>query len=230
VLFTGRVRVLVVEDEVRLALGLRKGLEGEGFAVDVAHDGGEGLWYARENAYDVILLDVMLPVLNGHRVCEQLRDEGIWTPVLMLTAMEGELDQIQGLDAGADDYVVKPFSFDVVLARIRSLVRRGAAERPVKLTCGDLVLDPAARTVVRDGTSIDLTAREFSLLEFLMRHPGRVMSKSQIMENVWNFEFEGDSNIVEVYVARVRRKVDRPFGTSDITTHRGTGYGIRPTA
>jgi DNA-binding response OmpR family regulator len=221
------MRVLVVEDEERLALGLRKGLEGEGFAVDVAPDGGEALWYARENAYDVILLDIMLPVLNGYKVCEQLREEGNWTPVLMLTAKDGEWDQIEGLDTGADDYVLKPFSFDVVLARIRSLVRRGAAERPVKLACGDLVLDPAGKTVVRGEVPIELTAREFSLLEFLMRHLGEVMTKRQIMANVWDFDFEGDSNIVEVYVARVRRKVDKPFGTENIETHRGNGYGIR---
>jgi two-component system OmpR family response regulator len=222
------MRVLVVEDEARLADGLRRGLEGEGFAVDIAPDGGEGLWYARENSYDVILLDIMLPVLNGYQVCQQLREDGNWTPVLMLTAKDGDWDQIEGLDTGADDYVMKPFSFDVVLARMRSLIRRGATERPVKLSCGDLVLDPAAKTVVRGETRLDLTAREFALLEFLMRHPGVVMSKRQIMANVWDFEFEADSNIVEVYVARVRRKIDRPFGTEQLETHRGSGYAMTP--
>ena len=221
------MRVLVVEDEERLANGLRRGLEAEGFAVDIAPDGGEGLWYARENSYDVILLDIMLPVLNGYKVCQQLREDGNWTPVLMLTAKDGDWDQIEGLDTGADDYVLKPFSFDVVLARMRSLIRRGATERPVKLTCGDLVLDPAGKTVMRGDTRIDLTAREFALLEFLMRHPGVVMSKRQIMANVWDFEFEADSNIVEVYVARVRRKIDRPFDTENLETHRGSGYAMR---
>lgn len=221
------MRVLVVEDEARLADGLRRGLEGEGFAVDIAPDGGEGLWYARENTYDVILLDIMLPVLNGYKVCQQLREEGNWTPVLMLTAKDGDWDQIEGLDTGADDYVLKPFSFDVVLARMRSLIRRGVSERPVKLSCGDLVMDPAGKTVMRGTDRIDLTAREFSLLEFLMRHPGVVMSKRQIMANVWDFEFEADSNIVEVYVARVRRKIDRPFGTENLETHRGSGYAMR---
>ncbi len=221
------MRVLVVEDEERLARGLMKGLEGEGFAVDVAGDGGEALWYARENTYDVILLDIMLPVLNGYKVCQQLRDEENWTPVLMLTAKDGDWDQIEGLDTGADDYVMKPFSFDVVLARIRSLIRRGTTERPVKLICGDLVLDPATRTVVRGDQKLDLTAREFALLQFLMRHPGVVKTKKQIMSNVWDFEFEADSNIVEVYVARVRRKIDKPFGTEDLQTHRGSGYAMR---
>src|ERR1700712_3857107 len=223
----GLMRVLVVEDEERLANGLRRGLEAEGFGVDIAPDGGGGPWDPRGNSYDVILLDIMLPVLNGDKVCQQLREDGNWTPVLMLTAKDGDWDQIEGLDTGADDYVLKPFSFDVVLARMRSLIRRGATERPVKLTCGDLVLDPAGKTVMRGDTRIDLTAREFALLEFLMRHPGVVMSKRQIMANVWDFEFEADSNIVEVYVARVRRKIDRPFGTEDLQTHRGSGYAMR---
>jgi DNA-binding response OmpR family regulator len=218
---------LVVEDEPRLARGLRTGLEAEGLAVDVAGDGGEGLWYAQENSYDIILLDIMLPVMNGYKVCQQLRDEGDWTPILMLTAKDGDWDQIEGLDSGADDYVLKPFSFDVLLARLRSLVRRGATERPVRLTVGDLVLDPARRAVTRAGTEVDLTAREFSLLQFLMRHPGDLVTKHQIMENVWDFDFEGDSNVVEVYIGRLRRKVDKPFGREDIETLRGSGYRLR---
>jgi DNA-binding response OmpR family regulator len=221
------MRVLVVEDEPRLARGLRTGLEAEGLAVDVASDGGEGLWYAQENSYDIILLDIMLPVMNGYKVCQQLRDEGDWTPILMLTAKDGDWDQIEGLDSGADDYVLKPFSFDVLLARLRSLVRRGATERPVSLTVGDLVLDPARRTVTRAGTAIDLTAREFSLLQFLMRHPGDLVTKQQIMQNVWDFDFDGDSNVVEVYIGRLRRKVDKPFGREDIETLRGSGYRLR---
>jgi DNA-binding response OmpR family regulator len=221
------MRVLVVEDEPRLARGLRTGLEAEGLAVDVAGDGGEGLWYAQENSYDIILLDIMLPVMNGYQVCQQLREEGDWTPILMLTAKDGDWDQIEGLDSGADDYVLKPFSFDVLLARLRSLVRRGATERPVSLTVGDLVLDPARRTVTRAETAIDLTAREFSLLQFLMRHPGDLVTKQQIMQNVWDFDFDGDSNVVEVYIGRLRRKVDKPFGREDIETLRGSGYRLR---
>ena len=221
------MRVLVVEDEPRLAGGLRKGLEAEGFAVDVAPDGGEALWYADEFAYDVILLDIMLPVLNGYKVCQQLREKGNWTPILMLTAKDGDWDQIEGLDTGADDYVMKPFSFDVVLARMRSLIRRGASERPVKLTMGDLVLDPARRSVTRADVEVDLTAREFALLEFLMRQRGSLVTKQQIMANVWDFDFEGDSNVVEVYVGRLRRKLDKPFGREDIETLRGSGYRMR---
>jgi two-component system OmpR family response regulator len=221
------MRVLVVEDEVRLARGLRIGLEREGSAVDVAVDGPEGVWFARENQYDVILLDLMLPVLNGHQVCQQLREDGNWTPILMLTARDGDLDQIEGLDAGADDYVAKPFNFEVLLARMRSLVRRGVTERPTRLVAGELTLDPASRTVDRAGEPIDLTAREFALLEFLMRQHGAVATKRQIMSNLWDFDFEGDSNTVEVFIARLRKKVDKPFGTDDIQTARGIGYRIR---
>ncbi len=221
------MRVLVVEDEAILAGSLRKGLEREGFAVDVAPDGGEGLWYAQENAYDVILLDIMLPVLNGYKVCEQLRTEGNWTPIIMLTAKDGPWDQVEALDTGADDYVTKPFSFDVLLARVRSLLRRGVAERPVTLRVGDLELDPARKTVTRAGEPIRLTARELSLLEFLMRRAGDVLTKQQILGNVWNFDFEGDPNIVESYIARLRRKVDKPFGRADIETLRGSGYRLQ---
>ncbi len=221
------MRVLVVEDEPRLSSSLRKGLEGEGFAVDVAPDGGEGLWYARENSYDVILLDIMLPVVNGYKVCEQLRAEGDWTPIIMLTAKDGAWDQVEALDTGADDYVTKPFSFDVLLARVRSLLRRRVTERPVNLAVGDLVLDPAAKSVTRGGEPVRLTSRELSLLEFLMRRAGDVVSRQQILGNVWDFDFEGDPNIVEVYIGRLRRKVDRPFGRADIETLRGIGYRLR---
>jgi len=221
------VRVLVVEDEPRLAASLRNGLEAEGFAVDVAPDGGEGLWLAREHTYDVVLLDIMLPVLNGYKVCETLRAEGNWTPIVMLTAKDGDWDQVEALDTGADDYVTKPFHFHVLLARIRSLLRRGSPERPVALTVGDLGFDPATREVTRAGESLRLTTREVSLLEFLMRRAGDVVTKAQILEHVWDYEFEGDPNIVEVYVGRLRRKVDRPFGRSDIETLRGAGYRLR---
>lgn len=221
------MRVLVVEDEPRLARGIRSGLEAEGFAVDVAPDGADGLWFAQENTYDVILLDIMLPVMNGFEVCKQIRQHGIWTPVVMLTAKDGDWDQIEALDSGADDYVTKPFSFGVLLARMRSVMRRGSKERPAMLRVGSLVLDPARKSVERDGRPIDLTAREFALLDFLMRQNGGVVSKRQIMGNVWDFDFEGDSNVVEVFVARLRRKIDRPFGVDTIETLRGVGYRLR---
>ncbi len=224
------MRVLLVEDEPSLAGSLRTGLEREGFAVDVAPDGGEGLWYARENAYDVILLDLMLPVLNGYTVCEHLRTEGNWTPIIILTAKDGSWDQVAALDIGADDYVTKPFPFEVLLARVRSLVRRGVTERPVTMRVGDLELDPARKVVTRDGQPVRLTARELSLLEFLMRRAGDVVTKQQILGNVWNFDFEGDPNIVESYIARLRRKVDKPFGRTDIETLRGSGYRLKADA
>jgi DNA-binding response OmpR family regulator len=221
------MRILVVEDEKRLAASLRTGLEAEGFAVDTAYDGQDGLWHAREHDYDAILLDIMLPGLNGYKVCEALRAEGNWTPILMLTAKDGEWDQVEALDTGADDYVTKPFSFQVLLARLRSLIRRGATERPANLVVGDLELDPAAHRVTRGGTEISLTSREMSLLEYLMRRRGEVVTKADILGHVWDYAFEGDPNIVEVYVGRLRRKVDRPFGREDIETLRGSGYRLR---
>lgn len=222
------MRLLVVDDEPRLAEGLRRGLEAEGFAVDVAHTGTDGLWLAREQEYAAILLDIMLPGVNGYVVCRTLREEENWTPVLMLTAKDGEWDQVEGLDTGADDYLTKPFSFAVLLARVRALIRRGAAPRPTVLTIGDLTLDPAARSVARGGAGIDLTAREFAVLEFLMRNAGDVVSKQQILDGVWDFSFDGDPNIVEVYIGHLRSKVDRPFGRSSIATVRGAGYRIGP--
>jgi DNA-binding response OmpR family regulator len=221
------VRVLVVEDEARLAASLRTGLQAEGFAVDVAPDGAEGLWFASEHAYDVILLDIMLPVVDGYEVCRRLRADGNWTPIVMLTALDGDEDQVEALDTGADDYVVKPFSFQVLLARVRSLLRRGVPERPALLEVGDLVLDPASRHATRGGVALRLTAREMSLLELLMRRSGDVLTKQQIMSNVWDYGFEGDPNIIEVYIARLRNKVDRPFGRADIETLRGSGYRLR---
>jgi two-component system, OmpR family, response regulator len=220
------MRVLVVDDEVRLADGVRRGLEAEGWAVDVAHDGVDGLWRAREFSYDAIVLDLMMPGLSGWAVCAQLRSDGDWTPVLMLTAKDGEWDQVEALDAGADDYVTKPFSHPVLVARLRALVRRGARERPAVLTVGDLVVDPAARTVARGGTAIDLTSREFAVLEFLARRAGEVCSKRAVIENVWDVDFDGDPNIVEVYVGHLRRKVDRPFGRTSLETVRGAGYRL----
>ncbi|WP_405582150.1 response regulator transcription factor [Streptomyces sp. NBC_01092] len=222
------MRVLVVEDEERFAAGLRDGLEAEGFAVDIALDGVDGLWLARENSYDAIVLDVMLPKLNGYRVCRTLRAERCWTPILMLTAKEGEWDEIEGLDTGADDYLTKPVSYAVLLARLRALLRRDARERPAVLAAGDLLLDPAARTVSRAGHDIEVTAREFAVLEYLLRRAGEAVTKRTILDHVWGDDFEGDPNIVEVYVRRLRNKVDRPFGRQSLLTSRGHGYRLVP--
>ncbi|HET9672741.1 MAG TPA: response regulator transcription factor [Actinomycetota bacterium] len=220
------MRVLVVEDERRLAAGLKKGLEAEGFATDVAHTGSDGLWMAREHGYDAIVLDILLPGMNGFRVCAELREAGVWTPILMLTAKDGDLDQAEALDTGADDYVTKPFSFVVLVARLRALIRRGATERPAILEAGDLAFDPGARRAWRGATAIQLTAREMALLEFLLRRKGDVVSKAEILEHVWDESFEGDPNIVEVYVGHLRNRVDRPFGRSAIETIRGVGYRL----
>ena len=220
------MRLLVVEDEARLAEGLKRGLEAEGFAVDVAATGTDGLLFAREQPYAAILLDIMLPGLNGYLVCRALREAGDWTPVLMLTAKDGEWDQVEALDTGADDYLTKPFSFAVLVARVRALIRRGATARPAVLTAGDLELDPATRSVRRGETAVDLTAREFSVLEFLMRRAGEVVSKREILEGVWDFDFDGDPNIVEVYIRHLRNKVDRPFAREAIHTLRGAGYRL----
>ncbi|GAA1815031.1 response regulator transcription factor [Agromyces neolithicus] len=220
------MRVLVVEDEARLAEGLKRGLEAEGFAVDVAADGTDGLWFARENHYAVVLLDIMLPGVSGYTVCRTLRDEGDWTPVLMLTAKSGEWDQVEALDTGADDYLTKPFSFAVLVARVRALIRRGSAPRPAVLEAGDLSLDPATRAVRRGDVPIELTTREFTVLEFLLRRAGQVVSKAEILGGVWDFDFDGDPNIVEVYIRHLRNKVDRPFGRASIETLRGAGYRL----
>jgi DNA-binding response OmpR family regulator len=218
--------VLVVEDEKRLAAAVRKGLEAEGFAVDVTLDGTEGLWMAREHAYDAIVLDIMLPGTNGYKVCATLREEGVWTPILMLTAKAGEWDEVEALDTGADDFLTKPFSHAVLVARLRALLRRGVRERPAVLEAGDLRLDPAAKRAWRGDIEIDLTAREIALLEFLLRRRGDVVSKREILDHVWDYDFEGDPNIVEVYVRHLRNKLDRPFGRNAIETRRGSGYRL----
>jgi two-component system OmpR family response regulator len=220
----GSMRLLVVEDEQRLAAGLQKGLEAEGFAVDVVHNGTDGIWMARENPFDAIILDVMLPGANGYQVCRTLRDEGNWTPILMLTAKDGVWDEVEGLDTGADDYLTKPFSYAVLIARLRALHRRGARARPTVLEVGDLLLDPATRRVRLRGEQIELTRREFAILEYLLRHPDEVMSKREILDHVWDFDFDGDPNIVEVYVGRLRTKLhqDQPV----IETVRGAGYRL----
>ena len=222
------MRVLVVEDEKGLADALRKGLQAEGWAVDVALDGTDGLWMARERSYDALVLDIMLPGVNGFKICSTLRSEGDWTPILMLTAKDGELDQAEALDSGADDYVTKPFSSVVLVARLRALVRRGAKERPAVMEAGDLRLDPAGRRCWRGDDAIDLTPREFSVLEFLFTRAGDPVSKRQILDHVWDSDFEGDPNIVEVYVRHLREKLDRPFARAAIQTMRGSGYRLDP--
>jgi DNA-binding response OmpR family regulator len=222
------MRVLVVEDEKRLAEAVRNGLEQEGLAVDLALDGDEGLWMARENDYDAIILDLMLPGRNGFQICSDLRAEGIWTPILMLTAKSGDLDHAEALDTGADDFLTKPFSFVVLLAHLRALMRRGGRERPTVLTAGDLRLDPAQHRCWRGDEEIELTPRQFSLLEFLMSRAGEVLSKTEIVEHVWDFAFEGDLNIVEVYVGYLRKKIDAPFGRNAIQTIRLVGYRLDP--
>jgi DNA-binding response OmpR family regulator len=220
------MRVLIVEDEEHLASAVVNGLEAEGFTVDVAPSGTEGLWRAREHAYDLIVLDILLPGLNGYQLCATLREEGNWVPILMLTAKDGEFDEAEALDTGADDFLTKPFSFVVLLARIRALLRRGRRERPAVLTAGDLFLDPAEHTCRRGDALIDLTPREFSLLEYLMRFAGEAVSKREILDHVWGEHFEGDPNIVEVYVGYLRRKVDHAFGRASIETVRGVGYRL----
>ncbi|NAZ87772.1 response regulator transcription factor [Kineococcus indalonis] len=220
------MRVLLVEDEVALAQTLRRGLVQEGFAVDLAHDGREGFWRARELPYDVLVLDLMLPLRNGYEVCRDLRAAGVWTPVLVLTAKDGEYDEVDALDLGADDFLTKPFSFPVLVARLHALVRRGAPERPVELRAGDLRLDPTTRRVHRGEEQVALTAREFALLHHLMRHRDEVVSKAQILDAVWDPHADTDPNVVEVYVRYLRRKIDVPFGRAAIQTVRGAGYRL----
>jgi len=224
----GEVRILVVEDDGPLARAIRRGLEAEGFAADVASDGPSGLWQAREFDYDAIVLDILLPGLNGYRVCAELRAAGVWTPILMLTAKDGELDEAEALDTGADDFLSKPFSYVVLVARLRALMRRGRTERPAVLETGDLRLDPASHRVWRGSTEIALTARQFSLLEFLMRRAGEAVSKLDILSHVWDFAYDGDPNIVEVYVRHLRRKIDEPFDRRSIETVRLVGYRLEP--
>ena len=220
------MRVLVVEDERRLAAAVRRGLSAEGFAVDVAYDGEDGLHSAREGGYDAVVLDLMLPKISGYRVCQQLRAEKNWVPILILSAKDGEYDQADGLDLGADDYLTKPFSYVVLAARLRALLRRGAIPRPAQLQAGDLSLDPASHRVRRGPTEIVLPAREFALLEYLMRRAGQVVSKAQLLEHVWDSYDSIDLNVVEVYAGYLRRKVDTPFGRQAIQTVRGAGYRL----
>jgi two-component system OmpR family response regulator len=233
----GRVRVLVVDDEVRFALSVQRGLRAEGFDVDVAHDGERGLDLARRGGYDAVVLDVMLPRLSGYRVVERLRAEGRDVPVLMVSAKDGEYDQADGLDLGADGYLVKPFAWVVFLAQLRAVARRGAAAGaptaapdapPAELATGDLVIRPATRSASRGGTEIALTAREFALLEHLAAAGGRVVSKTELMAAVWGGQAHDDPNVVEVYVGYLRRKIDQPFGRHSLVTVRGAGYRLVP--
>jgi two-component system OmpR family response regulator len=224
---TPLVRVLVVEDGIKLAGLIRRGLREAGFAADVAIKGEDALWMAGATEYDVIVLDVMLPGIDGFETCRRLRADGVWAPVLMLTARDAVEDRVAGLDTGADDYLTKPFSFVELLARLRALGRRGQVEQPTVLRAGDLELDPAARRVSRGGAELDLSAKEFTLLETFMRNPGRVLDRLHLLEHAWDYEYENRSNVVDVYVRYLREKVDRPFGVESIETVRGVGYRLR---
>ena len=221
------MRVLVVEDEPKLASLLARGLAEEGHPTDVATTGEEALWMVDSGAYDAIVLDVMLPGLDGFAVCRTLRERKVWTPVLMLTARDALEDRIEGLDTGADDYLLKPFAFGELLARLRALVRRGPSERPTELTTGDLRLDPASRRVWRGPTELALSAREFSLLEVFMRHPGETLTRVQLLDGAWDMAFQSRSNVVDVYVRYLREKIDRPFRRDALETVRGVGYRLR---
>ncbi|MGH2760058.1 MAG: response regulator transcription factor [Actinomycetota bacterium] len=221
------MRILVVEDDRKMARLLENGLREEGYAVDLAPDAREAEWLGREQDYDAVVLDIMLPDADGFEVCRRLRAGGRWAPILMLTARDAVQDRVWGLDSGADDYLTKPFAFAELLARLRALIRRGAEERPAVLRAGKLELDPASRSVQRDGKPIELTAKEFALLEFLMRHAGEVLSRTSIIEHVWDFAYDGTSNVVDVYVRYLREKIERPFGDRMIETVRGAGYRLR---
>ena len=221
------MRVLVVEDEVKMAGLLRRGLMGDGMTVDIADKGEDALWMAGSTDYDALVLDVMLPGIDGFETCRRLRTDGVWSPVLMLTARDAVEDRVAGLDTGADDYLTKPFSFAELSARLRALARRGPVERPAVLTVGDLELDPAARTVRRGKREVALSAKELALLETFMRRPGQVLDRLKLLEHAWDYEYENRSNVVDVYVRYLREKIDRPFGVSSIETVRGAGYRLR---
>jgi two-component system OmpR family response regulator len=222
------LRLLLVEDEPKTAQAIARGLRREGYAVDLARDGDEALLNARVYEYDAVVLDVMIPGPTGFQVCRAMRREGRWSPVLMLTARDQVDDRIHGLDAGADDYLVKPFAFQELLARVRALIRRGPTDRPSVLTVGDVALDPAAHEVTRDGQPIDLSPKEFALLEYLMRHPDEVVTRARLLDHVWDQNYYGSTNVVDVYVGYLRKKLERPFGRPLIRTVRGVGYSLEP--
>jgi DNA-binding response OmpR family regulator len=220
------VKLLLVEDDKKVAAAVKRGLDAEGFTVDVAHDGNDGVWMATEGAYDLVILDIMLPGRNGFRICADIRAAGDWTPILMLTAKDGDLDEAEALDTGADDYLTKPFSFPVLVARVNALLRRAATREPTPLSVDDLRIEPRGRNVWRGDEEISLTAREFDVLEFLVRRTGQVLSKADILAGVWEHDFDGDPNIVEVYMRRIRKKIDEPYELRTIETVRGAGYRI----
>ena len=220
------MKVLLVEDEVTLARAIQRGLEAEGFLTEIAHDGITGAERALTGDFDVVVLDLMLPGRNGYDICRDMRAAEVWTPVLILTAKDGEYDQLDAFELGADDYLTKPFVFSLLVARLRALIRRGAPERPAVLTVGDLELDPASRQVRRGEVDIELTPREYGVLHHLMRHPGMVVSKLDILQDVWDMNHDGSDNVVEVYVGYLRKKIDLPFGRSSIETVRGAGYRL----
>ena len=220
------MKILLVEDDKKIATIVKRGLEAEGFTVEVAFDGVDGLWLATEGSFDLIVLDIMLPGRNGYQICADLREAGDWTPILMLTAKDGDLDEAEALDTGADDYLTKPFSFAVLVARIRALLRRATGRNPAPIEAGDLRIDPGQRRVWRGAVEVELTSRQFDVLEFLIRRAGQVLSKTEILDGVWEYEFEGDPNIVEVYVRRLRTRIDEPFDRHAIETIRGAGYRL----
>ncbi len=220
------MKILVVEDDKKIASVVRRGLESEGYTVETALDGTDGLWLATEGSYDLIILDILLPGRNGYQICAALREAGDWTPILMLTAKSGEFDEAEALDTGADDYLTKPFSFPVLIARVRALLRRSVGRTPVPVEVGDLTIVPFQRRVFVGEAEVTLTARQFDVLEYLVRRTGEVLSKKEILDGVWDYDFEGDPNIVEVYVRRLRTRIDEPFGRRSIETVRGAGYRL----
>jgi len=222
------MKILLVEDDKKIAAVVTRGLEAEGFSVEVAFDGKDGVWLATEGSYDLIILDIMLPGRNGYEICADIRKQGDWTPILMLTAKDGDLDEAEALDTGADDYLAKPFSFAVLIARIRALLRRTTGRNPAPVQAGDLRIDPSQRRAWRGDLEIELTSRQFDVLEFLVRRAGQVLSKRDILEGVWAYEFDGDPNIVEVYIRRLRTRIDEPFERHSIETIRGAGYRLAP--
>ena len=220
------MKILLIEDDKKIATIVKRGLEAEGFTVEVTFNGSDGLWLATEGSYDMIILDIMLPGRNGYQVCADLREAGDWTPILMLTAKDGDLDEAEALDTGADDFLTKPFSFAVLIARIRAVLRRAGGRQPIPVEVGDLRIDPGQRRVWRGDVEIEMTARQFDVLEFLVRRVGQVLSKSEILDGVWDYDYEGDPNIVEVYIRRLRARIDEPFGRQSIETVRGAGYRL----